>query len=399
MENFENLRGDIMIDRFQYEATVGLSTWWTSDGHFIQLELPPMEETHMSKVEHRLDSGEAHITTIYGDEIVFEVPSSSDEYSTKRRPVIYLDQNAWSKLTDSIYSPDKVQSDSDLEASRWLIHLAQDSKVILPYSSGHMVETTQWKDRERRYRLGITLLQLSRGWQMLDPLVIRNAEMKHVLSGENEQGGTGLPVAWTLEPNAVHRGRLPGQTGAEEVPADFRELYECVTTIAGTVDALLDSEPVPRSDPYRWADHWQKITEEVAREEYTKQQKEDIFFASVIMDASGELAKSAAEIGMNPVSFRNWLWESAKDAIKGMPAFGMFSQVMYLKLGDKRSKWPTNDLTDIFYLIQASGYADAVVGERHFTSLAEQAQRKLNRDVNVYRSIQALRESGRFAHL
>ena len=66
----------------------------------------------------------------------------------------------------------------------------------------------------------------------------------------------------------------------------------------------------------------------------------------------------------------------------------------YLKIVNSAAKWAPNDLTDLFYMVQACGYADAAVGEEGFVALVQEAQKRLGRTVNAYTTLRGLRESG-----
>ena len=66
----------------------------------------------------------------------------------------------------------------------------------------------------------------------------------------------------------------------------------------------------------------------------------------------------------------------------------------FVSVGPSRGSFQSNDLTDIFYLVQACGYADAAVGERGFVTLVQQAQRRLGRPVTAHKTLRALRDSG-----
>ncbi len=70
-----------------------------------------------------------------------------------------------------------------------------------------------------------------------------------------------------------------------------------------------------------------------------------------------------------------------------MPSLGLFREIFHDKLGDKRTKWNSNDLTDMIYLTCGTAYCDFVVGEKSLISRAEQSLRRLNRSVNVFRRL------------
>jgi hypothetical protein len=120
-------------------------------------------------------------TTINGDTVVFGVSTDCGNAIRLARPVVYLDQNQWSAIANSIHAPSRIRRPDDRKAAAWIIQLSQERRMTLPASAGHMHETTKWTDNTRRYALGLTVLQLSRGWIMRDPLQVRRDEIRTIL--------------------------------------------------------------------------------------------------------------------------------------------------------------------------------------------------------------------------
>ena len=115
-----------------------------------------------------------------GDNVAAELPTVDDLAPLNGRPVVYLDQNQWSTLANVVHAPERVPV-AEAEAAHTLIDMALASKVVLPLSAGHMSETCKWTNRDRRYALALTILKLSRGWQMRDPLELRRSEVRGAL--------------------------------------------------------------------------------------------------------------------------------------------------------------------------------------------------------------------------
>ena len=159
---------------------------------------------------------------------------------------------------------------------------------------------------------------------------------------------------------------------------------------------ILDGDPIPRQDPMGWAEHWAQLATHVGASKKPRHLTELAVHAAVVADARNELAQAAVDIAMNPETFDEWLKGPARKDIRRMPAFGLAREVTYLKIVNSQAKWKPNDLTDIFYMVQASGYADAVVGERGFSTLARSAQQRLGRTENSFSSLTDLRRSKLF---
>ncbi len=141
--------------------------------------------------------------TTTGDTVRFELPSPASPAPLDGRVVVYLDQNQWSAITNARYAPSRVP-EPDRVAALNLARLVDDGLVVLPASAAHYVETTVWADTERRYLLGLPVLQLSRGWQMRHPLDLRREEFADLLAGREPDlaGSTAEPV-FTLAPGRL----------------------------------------------------------------------------------------------------------------------------------------------------------------------------------------------------
>ncbi|EPR77452.1 hypothetical protein ADILRU_0151 [Leifsonia rubra CMS 76R] len=230
---------------------------------------------------------------------------------------------------------------------------------------------------------------------MLDPLELRAAEMRWILSQHTGAKERPLPQVWTLAANAIYGQRLgPYEIGTDEgLDPESITTLQAIISISGMVATILNAEPIPRQDQNEWAKHWERLAHHVATTNKARHLTELTVHAAVIADARNELAPAAVDVAMEPEAFSEWLKGPARNDIRQMPAFGLTREVTYLKISDSQAKWKPNDLTDIFYMVQASGYADAVVGEGEFSTLTRNAQKRLQRPVNSFSSLAALRQS------
>jgi hypothetical protein len=74
----------------------------------------------------------------------------------------------------------------------------------------------------------------------------------------------------------------------------------------------------------------------------------------------------------------------------GMPALGLFREVMHEKLSDGQLRWEGNDLIDMMYLTAAAGYCDYVVSEHRHGAYITNASQRLGRTRNLHRSLHSL---------
>lgn len=380
----------ILVDLNHATGVVRLSR---PDGKYMEEQVSePHPESPIVRAVYLLGLPHVVVTTNRGEDIAVELPTVADAAPLRGRPVVYLDQQAWSKLALARHEPERLLPAEELDAALWLIDLVERWAVVLPYSSGVLVETTQWANYERRRRLALTVASLSRGWQMLDPLAVRAAEFKHVLAADKERWP--LPQAWTLAPGAWAQTNEPVHRLDGDLPEELELSVNAIASSLGAISSILDENAIPRADPNGWAEHWRALSAHVAKTNKPKHLTQLAVHGAIIGDARMELACAAQDVGCTTDAFALWLRTASQQELGTLPALGLAREVTHLKITNSTAKWESNDLTDIFYLVQACGYADAAVGERGFVTLIQQAQRRLERPSNAHKTLQALRESG-----
>jgi hypothetical protein len=259
-------------------------------------------------------------------------------------------------------------------------------------SLGHMGETAKWNDRERRYRLALTVTELSRGWQMRYPLDIRQYELRQSFATRIKHGPL-LPLdMFTLEPCAAESESSAKEYFAThaKLPAEIRRPVEALSCISSYFDAILDSESVPMNSIPEWVNRFQNFTAWIASEKKTTSQKREFIRSGFLADLSGEIAQAAVESGTSPEEFKTWFDSYFNKDVRTMPSLSLFSEIFQDKHLDPGTTWRNNDLIDMLFLSCAAGYADFVVGERSLVNYAKQAANRLQRTINIYPRISDL---------
>jgi hypothetical protein len=356
------------------------------------LEASPFEATsRIARMSYAPNAGLLHLETIHGDDIFAELPTIDDSAPRHDRPVVYLDQKDWSTLANTLYAPVKVP-DAERQASEKLIAWARSKQVILPMSSGHMAETCKWLKNKERYRLAITILQLSSAWQMRDPLEVRQFELRQSFTTRFKGYGLKSLEIFTLEPNAIY-GESRGQKNPDvpdHFPPESILALQALTHVSGTFDTLLDAEPVAMNSTPGWVEKNQRFTNwlegEKERSSAQKRRSIDAFF---VADAQTEIAQAAFRSEITPNEMSQWLINELDSHVASMPCLGLFRETLQT-MNLNYATWKNNDLTDLMYLTCAAGYADYVVAERSLVGYMHQALKRMHRPVNVYRRIQDL---------
>jgi hypothetical protein len=133
--------------------------------------------------------------------------------------------------------------------------------------------------------------------------------------------------------------------------------------------------------------HFAQWLAESGQSKEAKRKQTGWFFLS---DTTGELATAATMCGLSTEQYSTRLQNDAISAVEQLPALGLYREALYDKTVNSASKWEDNDLTDLFYLSCAAGYADHVVCEREAASVLRQGSRRLKRNVAIHRSLQEL---------
>jgi hypothetical protein len=312
------------------------------------------------------------------DNILFELPKQGGAGQLAGRLVVYLDQNHWSAVAKA--SDDLGVGDKDREAARQFAEWVQQRQIILPASSGHYYETTKKFDTGTRYHLGLTILQLSRGWQMRDPLQVRRNELYNAFRRRFAEGTAvrHSPV-FTLNPSVVH-GPWRGEKSYMS-PPDFSSdavfQHEALTSATALIDVMLDTERCEPGPDAGWTQANQQFSDWLDSEPRNPQQKRKSIDGLLLTDLSKQIAEEAHSAGMTIEQVRHWIPKQATDDIRQLPATGIFREMLHDRHLNKGTVWKLNDLTDMVYLSCAVGYADFVVCEHHMASVLTQGLRCL----------------------
>jgi hypothetical protein len=248
------------------------------------------DTSYISRVIYRPSKNLLTVETIRGDTILAELPTVHDFAPHRDRPTVYLDQNHWNTLYRAKYVISGANS-PEREAALWLIEQASAGRIILPLSSAHMSETCKWRNGGERYTLALTMLQLSAGWQLRDPIAVRRNE---ILSSLHSRLETGLEISThpvvTLEPYAISRDLRSSEVVQEHTPLALAAL----TALTANFDTMLDGEAVRQSPVPGWVERNQTFTDWLVTEksvgpELTRRRTYVFFFS----DTGNEVAKAA----------------------------------------------------------------------------------------------------------
>lgn len=306
------------------------------------------------------------------------------------RPVVYLDQNYWIDLARVRTGTTSQLTCVRRELCEEVIALARAGEVILPLSSGHAVETAK-ASGQRRSNLARTQLELSHGWQMRSPLLVRRRELLQLFSTDRaaEQGTD----TFTLLPQALwsdSNGPYPPPAATPTGPMDG--LINRLSWVMAIAEVLLNEEREVSAEgadiAARWAASFQELAQYIPGNPKARARLRDLSRIRFITDMGTDVAKAASLAGLTPEEFSEWLSGQAESDFHRAPALGRIREVLHLRLRNSDDTWEANDLNDLLYLATAAGYADVVVCERKTANYLNQVVAQVPAGAAVFRRLE-----------
>jgi hypothetical protein len=362
-----------------------------SDGKEARLPLDPspFEDTSaLARLDFTPAFGALLATTLSGDQVLFEMPLGEAGNQLAGRLVVYLDQNQWSLLSDADRGAPK-SSETNRAAARRLKEWVAQRQIVLPASAGHYYETGKRFNTDKRYDLGLTVLQYSRGWQMRDPLQVRRNELYDAFCHRLDRPSSvrSAPV-FTLDPDALFS---PTWQADVELPPTFQNRVEFQTkallAASVSIDAMLDTQRVEEGPDTGWTAASQRFSDWLDELDQNTQQKRRAIDIHLVKDLQQDLAEEAAAADVSKELFRRWGFKGWIRAIGESPAVGLFREMLHSRHLNKGTTWRPNDLTDMVYLSCAAGYADFVVCEKHMRDPLQHGLKRMGRSAGIYRHL------------
>jgi hypothetical protein len=334
-------------------------------------------EGEIGRTDYDPESGELTITFRWGDTATFDL----GPVEAPSAPVVYLDQNHWIKLACLQWAPHKLTAHR--EGYERLLGLARDRAITLPLSSAHAFETAR-KDGRQRRELATTMLQLSRGWQMRNPLKVRREELVCAIAGLRTDAPIRPRPVFTLDPDALfHASDYQGQ------PSPDRDLHARLTWASAIAETMIEDEreddEEARAKAERWRSMYAAIGVGLGESKAKREEKRAAARAAILADFRDDLAGAAAAAGLDSQAWADWL-ENSEDSIAAMPAMGRIQEITFQRLSNPQYPWRSNDLSDMHFLSCAAGYADFVLAEGATTHDLRLAESRVPAGARICRS-------------
>lgn len=353
-----------------YPGERGVAEVCFRDGRYARMDLGDgISDSSLREITYTFDTDTFLVVTRRGE--ILDVDPRANLGSPRVCPVVYLDQGHWSALAKRMHGSSGLK-DSDIAAADVLIDLSVRQKIVLPMSAGHALETSALFAGKRQ-DLACTIFQLSRGWQMCNPVRVRKFEMAKVLSGGV---GRGMELnefeAFSTEPGTMDLKAPVGPSG--NGPQNIADLHFRMTILSAMYDVLLSPGRVDSVKTVDWCEYYNRKAGESAFRSRRREQRRTEALAISLLDVGVEALEVAHSLG---VSDPEYVSTALYEGLQRMPFLSLYADVVDFRLSNG-SRWVPNDLIDMLFLGCAAAYADVVIAERTATNYLARAWR--NRD-------------------
>ena len=317
------------------------------------------------RITHRVVDATVVLVTPWDEELETEIFQFDDQVARREgRPVVYLDQNKWIQLAQSIHAPHLVNP-VDLPPTRQLVELATDRKVILPVSAGHWIETGPTYGA-RRERLAASMVGLSRGWIMREPLRVRMDELVGLLTQlDGRDSAFAAEPVFTLDYQALYAEPMPRLQN--DLPPPLNGWADVVPGACAIFAGLLENDalspPEGEMRALQWAQAHQQAGQKLASDTRARAQARTVTFGWMLEELRLHLGAAAASVGLPVEEFKTWLVTRAEEDFATLPYLGRSREVFYRRFRGGGA-WDPHDLVDLVFLPCAAAYADHIVCER-----------------------------------
>lgn len=363
-----------------------------SDGKEIRNKLPisnGFEESQLSQQVLDCENWWIYSETLRGHWIMSEGYNPNSQPPLNGRAVVYLDQNHWRILSDALFEPSAIADSKLLRAAEELIALVFECKVVLPLSMGHLLEISALHG-EVRYRVGLAMASLARGWQIRHPIDLWKSEARSSIRAHLKIGGDESLHEVVTEPGALFESA--NNLGVTADMSDIEKLTKMLSGPNILLTQLLEPVKIPKEQGTNWSEYHARITAQMEMQQVTKHQRRKIairrywnenlgFYIPLFREFTGSFDSPT----LSDSEITKLFSES--------PMVGLLSELFVNRFIDVRTKWNQNDLVDMLYLSSAAGYVDYVCAEKHTGTQLREAQKRLGRNSNVFISIRELVDS------
>lgn len=309
--------------------------------------------------------------------------------NNESRKVMYLDQMAWIHLTDR----------EDLSGLKGrLIEEVERNKLVIPISSGNIIETMRLSNRDRRSQIAKTMMDLSKGKTIAPEYYLVPFEIDRALALTFNKPVPPLPnplgvgVKYAFGNLYVPRDKLPGNN--QEI-----EVVNMILDSPEGLNAMIIGPPF--EIPIDVSDNFLVGVQESAKEAdgareiikpYSAQMRKRGYAAVLAQILDKEIRESLEKLD---IRYDDLIGLGQKKLMK------FFSDIpcldVEIELGSQRNGFwnrpvDPNDYVDICSLCVAIPYCDAIITEGFWIDLAKRSKLDQKYSVHLSKDVRSLLE-------
>lgn len=323
------------------------------------------EGSGIARMVYSLADHTLTLATQGGEHATMEIEPPGGTAQPADRYIVYLDQGHWSTLARRIYDSGSVTA-QDCVAADKLIEWARNRCIILPLSSGHVIETSPLYGVKRQ-RLALVMLELSRGWHMRNPVHVRNDEIAHVLGNPSADTlGRGQLDVFTLDPDGLYATSSSTHSAPTGLPEYLVWLCERLAGVAANFDVLMDPQRIPPEKTSGWCNQLAATGRDAQFRKLPTARRRAAAQGLALSDAMADapIIALVQRRGLPPEQTAATLLQGLQDRTDTMPFLRLYADALAVRLLNPTTRWEPNDLIDMLYLACAAAYADGVAAER-----------------------------------
>lgn len=288
---------------------------------------------------------------------------------------IYLDQNMWIGLKDAVAGRATGDRFAGLPEMCEDAVVAERCRFVLSHS--HYEETQRRPRKSDRVELAHVMLGLTRAETIAIPEVIIRHEILAALHDVLDLDGghpTYDPFGWGVDhavgyplvANAIAASSIPPEHQGQAVTAlQFGALVGSDEDLPG----LPDDHPLhSRSNNRLYVERRTELGERMKGWSRDRVRADNFTMASELMELIPIIDEVAEPLGRSSTD----VIELGRDGLEQfhslLPMASIIAHLHRSVLLSER-KWEINDHNDVVYLSSAAAYCDAVIGEKHWTSV------------------------------
>ena len=303
--------------------------------------------------------------------------------------ILFLDQNKWIELA-SVFSG-KISSGPVFDTYENLLRASHKNEILAPLTPANIVETAKRGDLRSRSDVAIVQAQLSKGYVFRSRKARLTTEIRNALYLAFKKPTELLPRNWAIVPNFIR--------AFEEFDTATVAMTEQIDEHIAPADLYLNFI-LNQDDALRQLGKLRLSSEagafiarvEIRRAQFSKYPRDvrwRAYAVQALVDHLDFINRTLSQIGHSLAELEQDGREAYVQLFRNIPTLNVESELA-VRLESQTGKLKINDLGDIENFYTSLPYADVMVAEKNFASLAKQAKLDMRYGVSIHTKLDAL---------